>query len=67
MQLIFLICALDESLVLSNSSDGVADRLADSLFGVEEENFDTQVLKLMVAGPGIEPGTRGFSILCSTD
>ncbi len=22
---------------------------------------------LMVARPGIEPGTRGFSVLCSTD
>ncbi len=22
--------------------------------------------KKMVAGPGIEPGTRGFSVLCST-
>ena len=23
--------------------------------------------KKMVAGPGIEPGTQGFSVLCSTD
>jgi hypothetical protein len=28
---------------------------------------DTQVVDLMVAGVGIEPTTRGFSIRCSTN
>ena len=26
-----------------------------------------KLLILMVARPGIEPGTQGFSVLCSTD
>ncbi len=33
----------------------------------DEDDDDLQVVDLMVAGGGIEPPTRGFSILCSTD
>jgi len=61
--------------LIPNASDGIAERLADfALDGsslvaddlIESED-KSQVIDLMVAGPGIEPGTRGFSILCSTD
>ena len=33
----------------------------------EQGHPDSQVIDLMVAGGGIEPPTRGFSIRCSTN
>ena len=62
---------------IPSSLQGSTDRLSDIVFGptrsetvegVEEPEADyAQLLEKMVAGVGIEPTTRGFSIRCSTN
>ena len=40
----------------------------DFLFGLNCRNlFVLSALRKMVAGPGFEPGTHGFSVRCSTN
>ena len=37
------------------------------MIGFKTKNPDRKIEVFMVVPPGIEPGTQGFSVLCSTN
>ncbi len=59
---------VDKKILTLTRASLVVDRYQETLKTVRDKGFKlVEFIFFPMPGPGLEPGTRGFSVLCSTN